>query len=104
MIFSSSRRDPLDYKELVRLLPDPGDPVLPDDRRRQLEDFLMSNVTEDTPSVRTRRLALRLAAPVVVAAALTGTVFAFQQSTPDTATDHAAADSPRSGSPLWATP
>ncbi|WP_338675031.1 hypothetical protein V1460_20080 [Streptomyces sp. SCSIO 30461] len=92
------RQEPLDHTELARLLPAPGDPVLSNDRQHLLEDFLMSNVTEDPRPVRPRRsLAVRLAAPVALAACLAGTVLALGQATPHsaspiTATDRATAD------------
>lgn len=102
MIFYPWRRqEPLDHTELARLLPAPGDPVLSDDRQRLLEDFLMSNVTEDTRPARPyRRLAVRIAAPAALAAALAGTALAVHQTTPHatssvTATGHAPDGSPR---------
>jgi hypothetical protein len=86
MIFNPWRRqEPLDHTELARLLPAPGDPVLSNDRQRLLEDFLMSNVTEDACPVRPRRrLAVHLAAPVALAACLAGTALAVHQTTPHT--------------------
>ncbi|MER5757511.1 hypothetical protein [Streptomyces sp. NPDC002088] len=89
MIFNPWRRqEPLDHTELARLLPAPGDPVLPDDRQRLLVDFLMNNVTQDDHPARPahphRRLAVRLAAPVALAAALGGTALAIHQTTPHT--------------------
>ncbi|MFI2367548.1 hypothetical protein [Streptomyces sp. NPDC018833] len=98
MIFNPWRRqEPLDHTELARLLPAPGDPVLSEDRQRLLEDFLMNNVTEDPrPARPRRRLAVRLAAPVALAACLAGTVLALDQTTPHStspviATDRATA-------------
>lgn len=80
MMFNPWRRvDPLDHTELARLLPAPGDPVLSEDRQRLLEDFLMSNATQDAPRVRSRRLAVRLAVPAALAAALAATVFAVNR-------------------------
>lgn len=40
------RQEPLDLAELARLLPAPGDPVLPPDRRLRLEEHLMSEIQQ----------------------------------------------------------
>ncbi|MCX2185001.1 hypothetical protein KV205_31430 [Streptomyces sp. SKN60] len=99
MIFNPWRRqEPLDHTELARLLPAPGDPVLSEDRQHLLEDFLMSNVTQDArPARPRRRLAVRLAAPVALAACLAGTVLAVHQTTPPTAFPVTATDRAATG-------
>ncbi|MER6434067.1 hypothetical protein ABT272_41175 [Streptomyces sp900105245] len=101
MIFHPWRRhEPLDHTELAQLLPAPGDPVLSDDRQRLLEDFLMSNVTKDTRPARPyRRLAIRIAAPVALAAALAGTALAVHQTTPHAASSVTANGPVTGGSP-----
>jgi len=93
MIFHPWRRqEPLDRTELARLLPAPGDPVLPDDRQRLLEDCLMNHVIEDSRRAGTRRrLAVRLAVPVALAAAVAGTALAVDRSTAPTASPGTAA-------------
>jgi hypothetical protein len=78
------RQEPLDHTELARLLPAPGDPVLSDDRHRLLEDYLMSNLIENSRRLGMRRhLLVRLAAPLALAAAaaLAGTAFAVNHTT-----------------------
>ncbi|SEO68293.1 hypothetical protein [Actinacidiphila rubida] len=100
MIINPWRRvKPLDHAELAQLLPAPGDPVLSEGRQRLLEDFLMSKLTVDNVHrVRSRRrMAVRLAVPAALAAALTGTVLAINQATggpasPAPATSRASAD------------
>lgn len=89
MTFRSWRwQEPLEQEELTDLLPAPGNPVLPADRQHLLEDFLMSTITEDDAgpvapvepprTARSRRMALRIAVPVALVAAL-GTTFVFHQ-------------------------
>ncbi|MGW0609391.1 CU044_5270 family protein [Streptomyces sp. NPDC002788] len=80
---------PAESEELARLLPSPGDPVLPSDRLSQLEDHLMQEITRQAaphtrvtpPAPRAahrprRRLAL-IAVPLGTAAALVATVLAL---------------------------
>ncbi len=88
------RRSPAGREELAALLPAPGEPVLPPDRRLHLEEHLMREITleqetrqEATPSAPTpprrryRRLAL-IAAPLAVAVAA-GAVVVTQPSDGD---------------------
>ena len=90
------RQEPLDQLELVRLLPPPGDPVLSDDRQRLLEEHLMSNVTEDSRRAGSRRsLALRVAVPVALVAALAGTALAVNRTTAHTDAPAPAAEAPQ---------
>ncbi|CAL9344007.1 hypothetical protein SUDANB108_00322 [Streptomyces sp. enrichment culture] len=46
--------NPPEHEELARLLPSPGDPVLPSDRMTQLEAHLMQEITREAPSGSTR--------------------------------------------------
>lgn len=99
MIFNPWRRvEPLDHTELARLLPAPSDPVLSEDRQRLLEDFLMNNATDDAHRVRSRRrMAVRLAAPAALAAALAGTVLAINRTTAETASPATATNQASAG-------
>ncbi|GLF96695.1 CU044_5270 family protein [Streptomyces yaizuensis] len=65
--------EPLDPAELARLLPAPGDPDLPDDRRRILEEHLMREIdpaatTAPVSPVRRLRRRLLIAVPVTACA------------------------------------
>ncbi|MFI1865606.1 CU044_5270 family protein [Streptomyces jumonjinensis] len=65
--------EPLDHAELARLLPAPGDPDLPDDRRRLLEEQLMREIQQNPgtaaePRVRPVRRALYAGVPLTAAA------------------------------------
>jgi hypothetical protein len=107
----SRRREPVDREELVRLLPSPGDPVLPPGRRTLLEEHLMSEIDRETaagamseperrPRTRPRpgrRLAL-LATPVAVAAIAAGGFALVGQSTSTGGTDDPAGRRPPSSS------
>ncbi|MGW4031958.1 CU044_5270 family protein [Streptomyces sp. NPDC004838] len=66
-------QEPLDHVELARLLPAPGDPDLSPDRRRLLQEHLMSEIqrTPNPKSVRPVRRALFIGVPAT-ALALTG--------------------------------
>jgi hypothetical protein len=80
MIRKKSRREEsLDYAELARLLPAPGDPHLSLDRHLLLEEHLMNEIqstaTVPAPSRRPARRVLLIGVPVT-AAALAG-AFAF---------------------------
>lgn len=84
------RQEPLDHSEWARLLPAPVAPALPHDRQLLLEEQLMQEIQQhntaavpatSAPSRRARRLAVRLAAPVAVAAAAVGAFLAFNPST-----------------------
>ncbi|MER6915223.1 CU044_5270 family protein [Streptomyces sp. NPDC000594] len=69
------RQEPLDHAELARLLPAPGEPDLPGDRRYVLEEHLMREIQRAdtrTPATRVRR-SLLVAVPVT-ALALAGVV------------------------------
>ncbi|MEV7521331.1 hypothetical protein [Streptomyces sp. NPDC091371] len=44
------RQEPLDHAELARLLPAPGDPALPQDRRLLLEEHLMREIRQEQPT------------------------------------------------------
>ena len=76
------RRQPLDDAELAHLLPAAGAPVVPLDRQRQIEEFLMSEITRTPeaaapvrPAARSRRRLLLIAVPATaVACALAATV------------------------------
>ncbi|MER5768942.1 CU044_5270 family protein [Streptomyces sp. NPDC001985] len=66
------RQEPLDHAELARLLPAPGDPDLPRDRRRLLEEQLMREIQPtpgtDRSPVRPVRRALFIGAPLTALA------------------------------------
>jgi hypothetical protein len=84
------RREPLDPAELARLLPAPGAPALAPDRHLLLEEHVMHQIKQHdtaaapaaaTPSRSRRRLAVRLAGSVAVAAATAGAFLALNPST-----------------------
>ncbi|MFI2210369.1 CU044_5270 family protein [Streptomyces sp. NPDC020141] len=58
-------QEPLDRAELSRLLPAPGDPDLPHDRRRLLEEHLMNEIQ---PKARPVRRALYIGVPLTAMA------------------------------------
>jgi hypothetical protein len=77
--------NPVDREEMARLLPSPGDPVLPSERLIQMEAHLMREITQEAPARGARseagepsparpRRRLRIAVPVGVAAAVVATV------------------------------
>lgn len=75
--------NPVDREEMARLLPSPGDPVLPSERLTQMEAHLMREITQEAPARVTRpeaggprpaRPRRRFAIAVGVAAAVAATV------------------------------
>lgn len=81
--------NPAEREELARLLPCPGEPVLPNDRLLQLEDHLMQEITrESAPAVRPvrprRRFAL-MAVPLGTAAVLGAVLVSGVGSGPESA-------------------
>lgn len=102
------RQEPLDHSELDRLLPAPTAPALPHDRQLLLEEQLMRQIEQYEsaavpatagPSKRPRRLAVRLAAPLAVAAAAVGAFVAFDPSTAAVAGHAPAATGPAAVGP-----
>ncbi|MEU9851616.1 CU044_5270 family protein [Streptomyces sp. NPDC047985] len=70
-----------DPAELARLLPAPGDPVMPRDRHHQLEEFLMKQIQQQTvpapaPAAPRRRVLL-IGVPVTALAVAAGITFAL---------------------------
>ncbi|MFJ8465529.1 CU044_5270 family protein [Streptomyces swartbergensis] len=68
--------NPAEREELARLLPSPGEPVLPSDRQSLLKDHLMSEITQETdprfvapPRPRRLRRLMTVAVPLATAAA-----------------------------------
>ncbi|MGC9539916.1 CU044_5270 family protein [Streptomyces sp. UG1] len=75
--------NPTEREELARLLPSPGEPLLPSDRRTVLREHLMRELTSSpgnstnnstNNSTRGRRRFAAVAVPLVTAAAVTATV------------------------------
>ncbi|WP_028800016.1 CU044_5270 family protein [Streptomyces sp. 142MFCol3.1] len=99
----SRREEPLDYAELARLLPTPGDPHLSLDRHLLLEEHLMSEIQRTAPAsapAPARRPARRvLLIGVPVAAALAG-AFAFTALTNSGGTGPATATPPPVEAPV----
>ncbi|QOV37705.1 CU044_5270 family protein [Streptomyces ferrugineus] len=75
--------NPTEREELARLLPSPGEPVLPNDRRTVLRDHLMRELTSSPGNssssnnnrnrTRARRRLVAVAVPLATAAAVTAT-------------------------------
>ncbi|MGW3246960.1 CU044_5270 family protein [Streptomyces sp. NPDC001070] len=98
----SRREESLDYAELARLLPAPGDPHLSLDRHLLLEEHLMNEIQPTAPapapSRRPARRVLLIGVPVT-AAALAG-AFAFTSLTGSGGSDPAAATPPPVEAPV----
>jgi hypothetical protein len=100
------RQEPLDHTELARLLPAPGDPVLPHDLQLTLEANLMNAMLDESSRpARRRSPGVRIVLPAGLAAAAAAAVFALGHSgapvtAAGTAPSQSAATAGGAGSPL----
>ncbi|RZB13642.1 hypothetical protein StrepF001_43010 [Streptomyces sp. F001] len=67
--------NPAEREELARLLPSPGEPVLPSDRQSLLKGHLMREFTQKSAPVPRRRV-VKIAVPLVTAAAVVAVALA----------------------------